>query len=164
MNTTLQVAKHIRESAMGNNWTDVCLKNSLQNISWQQANISIAGCNSIAVLAFHIGYYVKAILQVMQGGALEAHDKFSFDAPAINNDDEWNQRIKEVLANIESLANSVMNISDEVLEDFFTQEKYGNYYRNLHGVTEHLYYHMGQINLLKKMILAKVNDNQTIAP
>ena len=33
----------------------------------------------------------------------------------------------------------------------FFHEKYGNYYRNLHGVIEHAHYHLGQIALIKKM-------------
>jgi len=37
----------------------------------------------------------------------------------------------------------------------FSQEKYGNYYRNLHGIIEHIHYHLGQIVLIKKIILQK---------
>ena len=31
-------------------------------------------------------------------------------------------------------------------------EKYGNYFRNLTGIIEHLHYHLGQIVLIKKLI------------
>jgi hypothetical protein len=30
--------------------------------------------------------------------------------------------------------------------------KYGNYYRNLHGIIEHTHYHLGQIVLIKKLL------------
>jgi hypothetical protein len=29
-------------------------------------------------------------------------------------------------------------------------EKYGNYYRNIHGIIEHIHYHLGQIVLIEK--------------
>jgi len=34
------------------------------------------------------------------------------------------------------------------------EEKYGNYYRNFHGIIEHCHYHLGQIVLIKKMLLS----------
>jgi hypothetical protein len=39
------------------------------------------------------------------------------------------------------------------LGETFFDEKYGNYYRNLHGVIEHTHYHLGQIVLIKKILL-----------
>jgi hypothetical protein len=36
-------------------------------------------------------------------------------------------------------------------EDFWG-EKYGNFYRNFHGIIEHGHYHLGQIVLIKKII------------
>ena len=29
---------------------------------------------------------------------------------------------------------------------------HGNYYRNLHSIIEHTYYHLGQISLIKKIL------------
>jgi uncharacterized damage-inducible protein DinB len=152
MFTAAQLAQQVSASVFGENWTAVHLKQSLETVTWQQANTSIAGCNSIGVLTFHIGYYIQAILKVMQGEPLEAHDKYSFDAPAINNEADWKLLTTALYSNTELLTQLVANVETEKLNDVFTDEKYGSYYRNLLGVTEHLYYHMGQINLLKKML------------
>jgi len=38
------------------------------------------------------------------------------------------------------------------LTDDFTDEKYGTYQRNLIGILEHSYYHLGQIVLIKKLL------------
>jgi len=42
---------------------------------------------------------------------------------------------------------------DEKLAEGFVDEKYGNYFRNIHAMIEHSYYHLGQIVILKKIIL-----------
>jgi len=39
--------------------------------------------------------------------------------------------------------------------EIFTDEKYGNYYRNIHGIIEHTLYHLGQIVLIKKILTQK---------
>ncbi|MCB0595975.1 MAG: hypothetical protein H6557_25915 [Lewinellaceae bacterium] len=56
-------------------------------------------------------------------------------------------------ANAEKFADHVENMPDEKLEEVFVDEKYGTYRRNIEGVIEHSYYHLGQISLIRKMIL-----------
>jgi hypothetical protein len=41
---------------------------------------------------------------------------------------------------------------DNQLWSAFADEKYGNFYRNLEGMLEHCYYHLGQVVMLKKLI------------
>ena len=38
------------------------------------------------------------------------------------------------------------------LKENFVDEKYGSYLRNIDGMIEHCYYHLGQIVLIKKII------------
>ena len=42
---------------------------------------------------------------------------------------------------------------NEKLENNFVDKKYGSYRRNIEGMIEHSYYHLGQISLIRKMIL-----------
>ena len=62
MNISQQIAKHFKEVYFGGNWTDVNLKDSLKDISWQQATTKLYSFNTIAALVYHIDYYVTAIL------------------------------------------------------------------------------------------------------
>ena len=55
--------------------------------------------------------------------------------------------------NAEKFAAHVERMPDEKLEAVFMDEKYGNYRRNIEGVIEHSYYHLGQISLIRKMII-----------
>jgi hypothetical protein len=45
------------------------------------------------------------------------------------------------------------------LWETFTDEKYGTYYSNLQGIIEHIHYHLGQIVVIKKILLH--TDEQT---
>ena len=54
---------------------------------------------------------------------------------------------------VELLINLTEQLPDKKWEEIFVQEKYGTYYRNLHGLIEHTHYHLGQIVITKKMIL-----------
>ena len=68
MNLTAQIAKHFRDVHFGGNWTSVNLKESLADVSWQQATTRVHSFNTIAVLVFHMNYYVGAVTRVLQGG------------------------------------------------------------------------------------------------
>ena len=89
MNINQQIAKHFRDAYFGGNWTSVNLKDSLKDVSWQQATTKVYNFNTIATLVYHIHYYVKAVVPVLRGGSLDAHDKFSFDHPPIHNNEQW---------------------------------------------------------------------------
>lgn len=53
----------------------------------------------------------------------------------------------------EEFALKVEAMSDEKLDSVFVDEKYGSYRRNIEAMIEHSYYHLGQIVLIKKMLL-----------
>ena len=154
MNLSAQMAKHFREVFFGGNWTSVNLKETLDDVSWQQAVTKIGDLNSIAVLVYHINYYVSAVLKVFEGGKLEASDKYSFDLSPLANDEEWKALQDKAFAEAEKFANLVEQMPNEKFAQVFVDEKYGTYYRNIHGIIEHTHYHLGQISLIKKMLLA----------
>ena len=158
MNLSAQIAKHFRDLHFGGNWTSVNLKQTLADVSWQQATTKIYSLNTIAILVFHINYYVSAVLQVLQGGPLDAHDKYSFDLPPIQSLEDWEKLLSKVWTEAESFANLVEQLPESKLGETFSDEKYGNYYRNLHGIIEHTHYHLGQIVLIKKILLQS-NEN-----
>lgn len=108
------------------------------------------GFNTIAVLTYHIGYYVKALRTVLNGQALEANDKFSFDLPPIRIQAEWEAMVGTLLEDAEALATQIADLPDGRLAEVFVDPKYGTWFRNIHGLIEHTHYHLGQIAILKK--------------
>ena len=145
-------AKHIRSVFFGGNWTCSNFKNQLADISWEQAIEKHEGFNTITMLTYHIGYFISAQLQVMQGGPLDAHDKFSYKHPTINSKADWDEMIEKILNEAEELATLIEQMPDKKMEDAFANSKYGSNYFNFHGMIEHSHYHLGQIVILKKLI------------
>lgn len=152
MNLPAQIAKHLREVHFGGNWTSVNLKDTLADVTWQQATTQVHSFNTIACLVFHLNYYVSAVLKVLQGESLTAKDQFSFDLPPIQSQEDWEQLLSKTWADAETFASLIEALPQSKLEEDFTDKKYGSYYRNLHGIIEHCHYHLGQIVLLKKLL------------
>ena len=152
MKTTQHISRLLRDLYFGGNWTGTNLKDSIASISLEEANTKLGNCNTVAVLLFHINYYVEGMLPIFNGGTLDIRDKYSFDAPEISSDEEWNRLKAKVLDNAKLLIEQIDTLEDDILFTTFVDEKYGTYYRNLHGVIEHTHYHLGQINILIKQI------------
>ncbi len=149
-----QTAKHFRDVHFGGNWVCVNMKDTLDGITWEQATSKIDSFNTIAALVFHINYYVSAVLKVLQGEPLNASDKYSFDVPDIKNDDDWEKLVRKILVDAETFAIQIENLPEEKMFEIFIEEKYGNYFRNIYGIIEHTHYHLGQIVIIKKLLLA----------
>lgn len=154
MENSNQIAKRFREVLLDGKWiANTNYKDLLSSVTWQQATTKTGSLNTIAALAYHINYYIAGILNVFEGGALEIRDKYSFDLPKIESQKDWDRFLNEMWSNAEKFANHVELMPDKKLEKAFVNKKYGHYRRNIEGVIEHSYYHLGQISLLKKIIL-----------
>lgn len=152
MNTSFHLAKHIRDVHFGGNWTCTNLKDTLSDVSWQQATTQVYSFNTIATLTFHVSYFVDAVLKVLQGRILDANDKYSFDHPPINSQEDWENFQNKIWMNAKNFADLVERLPEEKLWEDFSEQKYGSYYRNIQGIIEHTHYHLGQISLIKKML------------
>ena len=152
MSLSVQTAKHFRDVHFGGNWTSVNLKETLADVSWQQAVTKIDNFNTIAELVFHMNYYVSAVLKVLQGQALAASDKFSFDLPPIQSEADWDNLLLKTWADAESFASLVEQLPGDRFSEIFVDDKYGTYFRNMHGIIEHIHYHLGQIVIIKKLL------------
>lgn len=147
-----QLAKHLREVYFGGNWTWVNLQKTLEGLSWKHALAKIDGLNTIAGLTYHIHYFVRAILPVLQGGPLTSHDSESYDHPAFHSQEEWDAFVETIFREAEQLALLMEQVPESKMDEVFVEEKYGSYFRNFLGLIEHTHYHLGQIVLIRKML------------
>jgi hypothetical protein len=152
MSVQLQIAKQLRDVYFGGNWTAVNFTEVLKDISWQQATRKVNSFNTIATLVFHSGYYVEVLVKAMKGENLSAKDEYSFHVPPIESEADWNNLLDTIWKNAREAVALIELLPDEKLSEIFFHEKYGTWYRNLHGTIEHLHYHLGQIVLLKKLL------------
>lgn len=154
MNPAPLIARALREVYNGKNWTWVDLRAALQDVDWQLATTKAGELNTIALLVYHMDYYVRIQIKVLQGGSLEGSDKDSFHMPPVQSEQDWEALRNQAFDHAEALAQLIEQLPAEKLMETFVEEKYGNYYRNLQGNVEHLHYHLGQILILKKLIKA----------
>ncbi|MEM1124060.1 MAG: DinB family protein [Bacteroidota bacterium] len=152
MNFANQIANQFREVQLNGTWIATNYKKELATVTWEQAVTKIANLNTIADLTFHINYYTAGVLQVLEGGTLDIRDKYSFDYPPIESPADWEKLRAKAEQDAERFAKALEKLSDEVLQTGFVKDIYGTYFRNMTGMIEHSYYHLGQIVLLKKLI------------
>ncbi len=156
MDSKTNNATRFREVILYGTWiANTNFKEQLSNINYELAMAKIGTLNPIAILTQHIHYYIAGINTVFEGGTLDIKDKFSFDFPEITYQEQWKQILEKLWIDAETFANFIADFSDEKLNEAFVDEKYGTYQRNIDAMIEHSYYHLGQIVLIKKMLLAE---------
>lgn len=156
MTRNIILASRLREVLLNGHWiANTNYKAQIQSVSWQQANQQVGSLNTIAVLTYHINYYLAGLLAAFEHGTLDIRDQYSFDLPPIEWETDWHRLVSDFLRNSEKFAQKVEQMEDSIFDQPFIDEKYGTYLRNIEGVIEHSYYHLGQISLIKKMILTQ---------
>jgi uncharacterized damage-inducible protein DinB len=151
-----QLAEQFREVFLDGHWVaNTNLKEQVASLDWQQATSQVGDFNTIALLTFHLHYYLAGILQVLEGGSLDIRDRYSFDAPPISSAEDWERLQSQLWNDAARFAQLVEDMTDEELMAEFVDEKYGNFYRNIQGMIEHGYYHLGQIVLIRKLLPSK---------
>jgi uncharacterized damage-inducible protein DinB len=149
MERTIALAGRLSEVLLDGTWiANTNFKAQLLSLDFEQATQKIGSLNTIAALTFHINYYLEGILNVFKGGSLDIRDKFSFDVPQISSASEWKSMVNTFIDSSEAFVRAVRQMPDE-----FVEEKYGTYIRNIQGVIEHSYYHLGQVSMIKKLVL-----------
>jgi len=153
MSSTSQLAKRFREVMLNGLWiANTNFKDQLKDVTLEQAITKVSSLNTIAMLTFHIDYYIAGLVNVFEGGDLEIRDQYSFDLPLIESQQQWEELLDKLWSDSEKFANLLEQMPDSKMNEVFVDEKYGTYLRNIDGMIEHVYYHLGQITLIKKLL------------
>lgn len=91
-----QLASRFREIFDGSWIANTNLKEQLQDVTLPIAIARVSHLNTIALLTFHLNYYIAGVLQLLKGGDLTIRDQYSFNLPRLNSEDEW-QALKNQL-------------------------------------------------------------------
>jgi len=154
MTRNITIASRLREVLLNGRWiANTNFKEQIQGVNWEQATKKIDNLNTIAALTYHINYYLVGLLSAFKNGKLEISDKYSFELPPINSEQDWNNLVSQFISNSEEFADSIEQMDENIFDQPFIDAKYGTFLRNIEGVIEHSYYHLGQISLIRKLIL-----------
>lgn len=154
MQTTKHIANNLHQVYFGGNWTASNFKDTLKDVTLDVASKKVNNLNTILSLTFHIHYYVKGTMDVLKGGDLTIRDQYSFDYPTIETEADWQDFQTNLWIEAKEFISLIEKLEDSILETFLAEEKYGTYFRNLFGIVEHTHYHLGQIAIIKKLVLA----------
>jgi len=153
MTKSEQLANRLREVILNGTWiANTNFKDQIENLDWTISTKKVESLNTISILAQHIHYYIVGIKKVFDNGKLEIRDKYSFNFPPIESQIEWEVFKNKFWNDTEKLAELIEKMPEGQLNENFVDEKYGSYLRNIDGMIEHCYYHLGQIALIKKII------------
>lgn len=153
MNRNQRIAHRLSEVLLNGTWiANTNFKTQIKSIDYKEATYKLDNLNTVAALTFHINYYLEGILNVFNGGALNIKDTHSFNVPAIHTQEEWEVLLHSFLSNSEKFIVLVSSMDEALLDTIFVNERYGTYERNIEGVIEHCYYHLGQVVLIRKLI------------
>ena len=152
------LAKRFREVILNGTWiANTNYNDQLSGLDWKIATTQHQSLNTIAALAQHIHYYINGITNVFKGGSLDIRDKYSFDFPPITSATQWQAFLTKFWNDAETFAQHIETMPEAQLHKKFVDVKYGTYYRNIDAMIEHSYYHLGQIVLIKKLLLTTNN-------
>lgn len=154
MKRTVFIASQLREIFLDGSWVvKTNYKEQLMNLKREQAIQKVNNIISIAEIVYHINYYLSGLIKVYKGEPLEIHDKYSYNMPSLEVEQDWERLVSDFFDNSEMFVNQIYNMPEEKLDEKFVDEKYGTNLLNITALVEHGYFHLGQICLLKKMIL-----------
>ena len=152
MSIAQQLSKHVHQVYFGGNWTEVNLKDTLSHITLATATQKRDGFNTILALSYHIHYFTKIQLRVLEEGILDGKDSLSFQHPDMTSESEWQEFQNSIWTDVERFTELLSVLPDSSVNQDFTDKKYGTYFTNILGLIEHTHYHLGQIMILKKLI------------
>ncbi len=156
MNTAIHLANRFREVIFNGTFVaNTNCKAQLAGLHWETAVQKTGSLNTIALLSQHLHYYIGGVLNVLEGGTLDIKDKYSFDFPPITSQEDWDKALERLWTDSEKFATAVETLTEEQLQEDFTDKKYGSYRRNIEALIDHCYYHLGQIVLIKKILANK---------
>ena len=154
MKNTKNLALRLREVILNGKWiANTNYKNEIEHLDWKDATRKIQSFNTVAILSQHIHYYIQGILNVYTNGKLEIKDQYSFDFPPISSQKDWERFKLKFWEDTKELAQCIERMTEKELLQVFVDKKYGDYSRNINAMIEHAYYHLGQLVLIKKMIV-----------
>lgn len=145
MNTRTGVlADQLARLIDGDAWHGPNLKQLLDGVTGEMAGRKV-GPHSIAELLAHIDFWNRELIAVLEG---QAYRDVPEDEQWVVG--EWEEMKREAFAHARRLVSLAASLEDSVLERRIENRSY-TLEVLLHGIAQHMTYHLGQIAWAKKL-------------
>ena len=161
MNIAEHIARHLRDVYAGQNWTEVNLQTTLEDITYEEASqVTPASVNTIAGLVHHLAFWNRVMAQRIAGIRVEIPESNGYDSSQLTDADHWHNLKKDCFQSGKHLADVISVLSADQLQQEILPG-YPTAYKSLQGCVEHVHYHLGQIVILKQLVRALNVKNVT---
>lgn len=155
MNIAALIAGHLLDVYAGQNWTEVNLKSTIDDVTYTEAGqITPASSNTIAGLVHHLAFWNQVMTLRIRGEKVEITESNGFDNAPLADEDEWQSLKKDCFKSGKDLAEAIRTLRNEQLAQEILP-CYPSAYKSLQGAVEHVHYHLGQIVILKQLLRAR---------
>jgi hypothetical protein len=152
MNIPEAIAQHVLDVHEGNNWTEVDVVHTLQDVALAEAVArTLASPNTIAGLVRHLTYWNRVMARRAHGLPTEIGPDNGFDGLELQTETDWAELQADNLRSAHELAEAIRSVDVAQLEAPILPA-YGSVYKNLQGTVEHIHYHLGQLVVLKNLV------------
>ncbi|HEX6914759.1 MAG TPA: DinB family protein [Chitinophagaceae bacterium] len=141
------IAEHFYQVNYGDNWTDVAVRDVLANISYEQSVKKTGNANTIAMLLHHMDFYNRVVYDRLLEGSKQFKHEDSLEVN-IQSEADWQALQKRYFEMVDLIHQTILGLDESRL---FEKKTANTLYKNLHGLVEHIHYHLGQIVILKKL-------------
>ncbi len=154
MNIAEQISRHFLDVYAGENWTEVNLQSTLEDLNYLEAStLTPASVNTISGLLHHLHYWNQVMAQRIDGIRVKIPLSNGFNNEPLETEDQWTNLKRQCFKSAEQLAAAIRGLSQDQLQQPILED-YPTAYKSLQGSVEHVHYHLGQMVMLKQLIRA----------
>lgn len=152
MKETKRIIKLFNDLADGSPWIDVNFAESLSGLTAKQAACRpIAGGNSIWEIIHHLTNWRKNVLQRIQGKVIKTPSHNYFRPLKDTSEKAWSETYQDFEKAGHEWVSFLDTFNSKEFETIYPGNRL-NYYEHIHGILQHDAYHLGQINILRKLV------------
>ena len=145
------ITKLFTDLYAGDPWIGVNLVDSLKNIGAKNANKKIGSHNSIWEILNHLISWRENVLERVQDKIMQSPDNNYFTPVKDESEEAWKATLKKLEESQSRWVEFLARFNEKDLEKPYAPNGM-NYYEHIHGILQHDAYHLGQINLLIKLV------------
>ena len=154
MNEVERIANQINLAYCEGFWGGGSIRDLFRSLEASEAaSYPISGAHSAWEIALHLSVWHDIFRGRIAGEDLEYIFETDWPTPAVKREANWIATLDDLENSHKVLLDSVLNLK---IEDLYklVPGKIFTVYEMLHGISQHDFYHAGQVMILKKAILA----------